>query len=664
MVPSKHSPLSNKSEAPYEGLGSPRLNELISRHLSDLRVLTWSTPKRGVVARKVLELIVSFLLFGGLFLALFSTYANGEFISVSGALIWLIVMVVSITLAKVLEVVVRRFAKSSSLPLHDYFVVYIGMWAYLVLAHFCHVGPLVLFSLTKVTYSFYDDYRFSLVLGILVAVLGVFISLAFLIDVPPKRIGRALLLRGALFVVVVAALVAVDNMSFPYGSGTRGSHFLAAEVLTTILGIVIGYWAFYPWVRTGVRWSWFVRLFFLSEIAFLVFLQFLAPDLDGELRPALTFFVINVPSEVLVFAVGLLPLLPWLCFNLLRYQYRNNFRGSFYRSLAMAVESGYPTASALDILMRSPGAGIFQAQLREIKLALERGVAFDEALSRAPSLAPVEDVAFLSGALKSETLQEALNFLAEKHSLRAGGDSGKTWTRALFLESVAVLCMASFVFVVAENKFREIYSALFGEGFRSFAMHAVSVGYYMICLCFACSVVLILAPWFSTHLYSRVTGSLAWVLEYLLFPFRHFLWLRALSQFAYSLSVQLEHGVALLPAFRHAIDASGAPVLVSRRERLLVSLMEGKALHEVFRASSQIPSWVGTDLALGADSDNLPQMLRLLSKRYVLRTVYLKNLFLTALCIMQTIFLIIATGLLVTGVYFLIFELSKIPEVQ
>jgi len=284
----------------------------------------------------------------------------------------------------------------------------------------------------------------------------------------------------------------------------------------------------------------------------------------------------------------------------------------FYSQLSDLLRSGVPLLRTLDLLARRTAQPALKQVIRDIRDRVADGAHLADAMSHHPRVFTEVAVNTVRAGEEGGFLEEVLKRIAafsEKQELLRSQVIGALAYPVFLMTMGTIIVTAIMVFFVP--KFAPIFDRISSRGELPWATSALMNfsaflhDYGVILIALLAVTVVVVVRYFRTE-----PGRLRFdQLRLSVFGAGPILRSLAVARFCRILGTLLRNGVPILRSLRIAEEATGNRVLSKAIAAASESIAGGKSLTEPLMASGQFPEEIVEMIAVGADANNLEQVL-------------------------------------------------------
>ena len=277
----------------------------------------------------------------------------------------------------------------------------------------------------------------------------------------------------------------------------------------------------------------------------------------------------------------------------------------FYRALACMLSSGFPVHSSLQLLSENDSkVAPFSAQLLE---DVEKGVPLSRAMSRFPSLFPLDERHLIRVGENSGTLDNTAETIAQAVEQEVAS-RGRLSSALLYPTVVFAFCLI-LVLAAPPLFLNDFFNNLTQSGVElpwlskgvmwgaAFLAHPVTLGTGFV-------IAVLARPTLRRFFQSRQFES--WLLGV---PVAGSVYRTLLTtRLVRALGLQLEAGLYLDASLRLAGAATGSEIVREEMESVIERVMNGNSLEFALRRSSFFPPLLTEFIAVGEETGKVPEM--------------------------------------------------------
>lgn len=284
----------------------------------------------------------------------------------------------------------------------------------------------------------------------------------------------------------------------------------------------------------------------------------------------------------------------------------------FYSQLSDLLRSGVPLLRTLDLLQRRTSQQSLKLVIQDVRDRVADGAPLAEAMHYHPRVFNELAVSMVRAGEEGSFLEDVLKRIAAFSDRQEQLKSQVIGALAypVFLMTMGTIIVTS-IMVFFVPKFAPIFERISSRGELPWATTALMSlssflhDYGIVLLVFLAVAVFAAVRHFRTEK-GRLRFDRARLSVYGAGPILQGL---AIARFCRILGTLLHNGVPILRSLRIARDASGSRVLSEAIAAASENIASGRSLTEPLRASGQFPEEIVEMIAVGADANNLEQVL-------------------------------------------------------
>ncbi len=298
----------------------------------------------------------------------------------------------------------------------------------------------------------------------------------------------------------------------------------------------------------------------------------------------------------------------------------------FSRQLATIIKAGMPLLSGLDILIEQTDHPFFKAVLREIRMDLNGGASFTQALARHPKAFSKLYVSTVRVGEETGGLEEVLNSLADfiewEDSLRSAILSSLLYPVVVFCVAISV---GIFLLVYVLPKFHDVYMQadvpLPGPTRFLFFISNVVTEYWYVFLC-------VIAGAIVCYLLYKRTSSGRYNIDRFklgLPVIKGFISKIAAVRFARSLEIMARSGVPVISALEIIRETMTNEVFARAVADISVELQAGRTVGSALGDHPEFEPMLVQMVAVGEETGQLDEMLGFVGDAYEAQIEYMSR---------------------------------------
>lgn len=290
----------------------------------------------------------------------------------------------------------------------------------------------------------------------------------------------------------------------------------------------------------------------------------------------------------------------------------------FARQFATMIDAGLPLVQCLEILSSQQESKAFKEILVNVKIDVEGGSTFADALRKHPK---VFDDLFVNlvaagevGGILDTIFLRLANYLEKSMKLKKKVKGAMVYPLSIMVVAIIVVSvLLLFVIPVFENMFREFGNAELPAPTRIVISFSKKFKYMVIPLIFLG----ILLGWIFKKVYATPKGRLQIDTITLKLPvFGSLLRKVAVARFSRTLATMITSGVPILDALDIVAKAAGNRVVENAIQETRSSISEGKTMAEPLEESGVFPSMVCQMISVGEATGAMDAMLNKIADFY------------------------------------------------